>query len=180
MNKPVLLSFVGPSNSGKTTLITRLIPLLKQRGLTVATIKHAGHGFTMDHPGKDTYLHKQAGAAAVMIVSKDRIAMVSDRANGASPEELARTHLAFADLVLVEGFKFSSLPKIWVFGRNVEESRPPEGVKGIVAAVGEGEGRISGLPAFGPEEAERIADFIGETLIHPAQGNGKEAEAPQN
>ncbi|MEW5734806.1 MAG: molybdopterin-guanine dinucleotide biosynthesis protein B [Thermodesulfobacteriota bacterium] len=160
MKTPALVSFVGPSNSGKTTLISRLIPVFKRKGLRVATIKHTGRDFSMDHPGKDTYLHKQAGADAVMIVSADRVALVADRQNGSGPEELARTHMSFADLVLVEGFKSSQLPKVWVYGRNREDSQPPPGMSGLVAVVGKGRGIVPGLPEFDPEEVEELAAFI--------------------
>ncbi len=73
-----ILCFVGRSNSGKTTLIERLIPELVQAGYRVATIKHAGHGFDLDTEGKDSWRHKRAGASAVMVLSKGSLAMFSD------------------------------------------------------------------------------------------------------
>ncbi|MCA9499713.1 MAG: molybdopterin-guanine dinucleotide biosynthesis protein B, partial [Nitrospira sp.] len=80
---PPILGFVGRSNSGKTTLIERLIPELTHAGYRVATIKHAGHGFDLDTEGKDSWRHKRAGASAVIVLSKGSLAMFAD-----VPEEL--------------------------------------------------------------------------------------------
>ena len=77
MKIPVLC-FVGRSNTGKTTLIEKLIPLLKSRGIRVATIKHHNHDFEIDQEGKDTYRHKKAGAHLSMIVSPKKLALVED------------------------------------------------------------------------------------------------------
>ena len=72
---PPILSFVGRSNSGKTTLIERVIPELTRAGYRVATVKHAGHGFELDTEGKDSWRHKQAGANTVIVISKGSLAM---------------------------------------------------------------------------------------------------------
>ena len=84
MSVPIL-SFVGRSNSGKTTLIERVIPELVRAGYKVATVKHAGHGFDLDTEGKDSWRHKQAGASSVVIISTSSLAVfarVSDHRNG--------------------------------------------------------------------------------------------------
>ena len=99
------LGIIGWSGSGKTTLITALVPLLRARGLSVSTIKHAHHGFEIDHPGKDSYRHKQAGAKEVLIYSSKRwVLMHENDGPEPSPAHLLGV-MQSVDLVLVEGFK---------------------------------------------------------------------------
>jgi molybdopterin-guanine dinucleotide biosynthesis protein B len=111
-----IIGLAGWSGSGKTTLVTSVIPVLVRRGLKVATVKHAHHEFDIDQPGKDSWLHRQAGASEVAVVSSRRWAMIHEL--GAEPEPaltdvLAR--LSPTDLVIVEGFKRHSHPKLEVF-----------------------------------------------------------------
>lgn len=110
-----VLGVVGWSGSGKTTLLAALIPLLRARGLTVSTVKHAHHGFDMDRPGKDTYRHREAGAREVVVATAKRWALLHevDGPEPALPELLAR--MAPVDLVLVEGFKTHEFPKLEVY-----------------------------------------------------------------
>ncbi len=109
-----ILGVVGWSGSGKTTLLTALIPLLRARGLTVSTVKHAHHGFDMDRPGKDTYRHREAGAHEVVVATAKRWALLHevDGPEPALPALLAR--MEAVDLVLVEGFKTHEFPKLEV------------------------------------------------------------------
>ena len=109
-----VIGVVGWSGSGKTTLIERILPLLRAAGLTVSTVKHAHHGFDMDRPGKDSYRHRAAGARETLVISGTRWALLHE-ADGPSPllpDLLAR--LEPVDLVLVEGFKTHSFPKLEV------------------------------------------------------------------
>ncbi len=110
-----LLGLTGWSGSGKTVLLTAMIPLLTARGLRVSTVKHAHHGFDLDQPGKDSWRHRQAGATEVLIGSARRWALLHelDGPEPSLPELLAR--LSPVDLVLVEGFKANPHPKIEVF-----------------------------------------------------------------
>jgi molybdopterin-guanine dinucleotide biosynthesis protein B len=111
-----IIGLAGWSGSGKTTLVTTVIPVLVKRGLKVATVKHAHHEFDTDQPGKDSWLHRQAGAREVAIVSSRRWAIVHELAGEAEPsltEILAK--LSPADLVIVEGFKRHTHPKLEVF-----------------------------------------------------------------
>ncbi|MBB2202292.1 molybdopterin-guanine dinucleotide biosynthesis protein B [Gluconacetobacter tumulisoli] len=110
MHRPAIMGITGRSGAGKTTLIVRLLPELRQRGLRVSTIKHAHHGFDIDRPGKDSHRHRQAGAHEVMVATADRWALLHERvdeAEPALPDLIAR--MAPADLILVEGFR-GSLP----------------------------------------------------------------------
>jgi len=92
MSVPIL-SFVGRSNSGKTTLIERVIPELVRAGYKVATVKHAGHGFDLDTEGKDSWRHKQAGASSVVIISKSSLAMFADVSDHMNVEEVREQYL---------------------------------------------------------------------------------------
>lgn len=111
---PPILSFVGHSGCGKTTFIEKLIPLLARHGVKVAVIKHDVHGFEMDKPGKDTWRHKRAGAFATIISNANQIGMVMDVQHDHQPVELAPL-LRHADLIITEGFKRATHPKVEVF-----------------------------------------------------------------
>lgn len=105
----------GWKNSGKTTLMEQLVAEVARRGFTVSTIKHAHHGFDIDHPGKDSYRHRAAGAQEVLVASAKRFALMHE-VKGEAPELadlLAR--LTPVDLVLVEGYKRDRHPKIEVW-----------------------------------------------------------------
>jgi molybdopterin-guanine dinucleotide biosynthesis protein B len=105
----------GYSGSGKTTLLEGLIPLIVKRGLRVSLIKHTHHNFDIDRPGKDSYRHREAGATEVMLVCDQRWAIMRELRGEPEPpfeEQLAR--LSPCDLVLVEGFKYSPIPKLEV------------------------------------------------------------------
>ncbi len=110
-----ILGFAGYSGSGKTTLLEKVIPLLKERGLSVSVIKHAHHNFDIDRPGKDSFRHREAGAQEVLVASGHRWALMHELRDEAEPsmEELS-ARLSPCDLVLVEGYKFSAIPKLEV------------------------------------------------------------------
>ncbi|MFZ2069487.1 MAG: molybdopterin-guanine dinucleotide biosynthesis protein B [Xanthobacteraceae bacterium] len=111
-----IIGLAGWSGSGKTTLVTAVIPVLVRRGLKVATVKHAHHEFDIDQPGKDSWLHRQAGASEVAIVSSRRWAMVHEL--GDEPEPAlgdVLKKLSPVDLVIVEGFKRHAHPKLEVY-----------------------------------------------------------------
>ena len=112
-----VVGFAGYSGSGKTTLVESLIPALKLRGLRVSVVKHAHHKFDIDHPGKDTWRHREAGAFEVVVASRHRLALIREFER---PAELSAHHLIAelyegVDWVLVEGFKDSNVLKIEVW-----------------------------------------------------------------
>lgn len=159
-SSPALVSFAGFSNTGKTTLITSLIPVLKARGLTVCTLKHAGHGFDMDRPGKDTFKHREAGAEGVMVVGPDSLALIRDLSAPPDARELAALYFRGCDVVLVEGFKSQGLPKFEVLGRD-PEARPrfledPE----LIAVVGDQDLGPLPVPRVSPEDSRALADLV--------------------
>jgi molybdopterin-guanine dinucleotide biosynthesis protein B len=115
-----IIGLAGWSGSGKTTLVTSVIPVLVKRGLRVATVKHAHHEFDTDQPGKDSWLHRKAGACEVAIVSSRRWAIVHELGGEPEPplaEVLAK--LSPVDLVIVEGFKRNAHPKLEVYRATV-------------------------------------------------------------
>ncbi|HYZ39227.1 MAG TPA: molybdopterin-guanine dinucleotide biosynthesis protein B [Stellaceae bacterium] len=113
-----IFGLAGWSDSGKTTLMTALIPEFVSRGITVSTIKHAHHSFDIDQPGKDSWRHRQAGAQEVLVASAHRWALMRELRGAAEPslDELLEK-MSPVDLVLVEGFKRHPHPKIEVYRR---------------------------------------------------------------
>ncbi|MBN8534102.1 MAG: molybdopterin-guanine dinucleotide biosynthesis protein B [Rhizobiales bacterium] len=119
-----VIGIAGWSGAGKTTLVSKLIPALMGRGLRVSTIKHAHHGFDVDQPGKDSYTHRMVGASEILVSSANRFALIHELRD--EPEFTLRQLLARlgpCDLVLVEGFKRESHPKIEIF--RAANSREP-------------------------------------------------------
>ena len=115
-----IIGLAGWSGAGKTTLITKVIPVLKGRGLKVATVKHAHHEFDLDRPGKDSWRHREAGAAEVAVVSSRRWALIHELRDEPEPplaEILAK--LSPVDLVIIEGFKRHAHPKLEIYRANV-------------------------------------------------------------
>ena len=159
-----VFGLAGWSGSGKTTLLTKLIPELIARGITVSTIKHAHHEFDIDKPGKDSWLHRQAGATEVMVASSRRFALMHELRDNPEPsldELLAR--MAPVDLLLVEGFKTHAHPKL-------EIHRPSVGKPFLypddphIVAVASDEAITVPLPVLPLADAKGIADLIlGET-----------------
>ncbi len=111
-----IFGFAGWSGSGKTTLIEKLIPRFVGAGLRVSLIKHAHHTFDVDHPGKDSYRHRHAGAAEVLVTSSRRWVLMHElRGAHEPPFEQQIRHLSPCDLLLVEGFKHAPIPKLEVW-----------------------------------------------------------------
>jgi molybdopterin-guanine dinucleotide biosynthesis protein B len=110
-----MIGFAGWSGAGKTTLLAKLIPRLRERGIGVSTVKHAHHEFDVDRPGKDSWVHRQAGAQQVLVASERRWALMTEL--GGAPEPtlgVLLSRLSPVDLVIVEGFKRERHPKIEV------------------------------------------------------------------
>ncbi|MBK5957063.1 molybdopterin-guanine dinucleotide biosynthesis protein B [Rhodoplanes elegans] len=135
-----VIGITGWSGAGKTTLIKRIIPRLIGRGLSVSTVKHAHHGFDVDHPGKDSYAHRVAGATEVLVSSPLRVALMQELRGAPEPELHALlTRLSPVDLVLVEGFKREPHPKLEVHRGVVGKPYLFPGDADIVAIASDGE-----------------------------------------
>ena len=110
-----MLGFAAFSGTGKTTLLTQIIPILKQQGLRIGLIKHSHHNFQIDQPGKDSFRLREAGASPVMLVSTHRRAIITEITPEQEPrldDQLKLFDQSELDLILVEGFKAESFPKI--------------------------------------------------------------------
>jgi molybdopterin-guanine dinucleotide biosynthesis protein B len=117
-----VFGFAGWSGSGKTTLIEKLIPRFAGRGLRVSLIKHAHHTFDVDQPGKDSYRHRHAGAAEVLVTSSRRWVLMHELRGAAEPAfEAQLGKLSPCDLVIVEGFKHAAIPKLEVWRKETGE-----------------------------------------------------------
>jgi molybdopterin-guanine dinucleotide biosynthesis adapter protein len=160
-NPPRLIGLAGWSGSGKTTLMTKLIPVLTGRGLKVSTIKHAHHTFDIDQPGKDSWLHRQAGATEVLVASANRFALIHELRGAPEPglaELVAR--LAPTDIVLVEGFRHGDHPKIEIFRPEVGKAPlHPDDPMIVAVATPEPIGDLP-LPWLPLDDPEKVADFI--------------------
>lgn len=156
-----LFGLAGWSGSGKTTLVARLIPALAARGLRVATVKHAHHAFDIDQPGKDSYVHRMAGAGEVLVASANRWALMHENREGTEPtlaELVAK--LSPVDLILVEGFKRDAHPKLEVH-RPANGKAPlwPDDPR-IVAVASDAALPDCPLPVLDLNDVEAIADLI--------------------
>lgn len=157
MSVPIL-SFVGRSNSGKTTLIERVIPELVRAGYKVATVKHAGHGFDLDTEGKDSWRHKQAGASSVVIISKSSLAMFADVSDHMNVEDVRERYLdASYDLILAEGWRSEGYPKIVVVRDQIGEV--PVSQDGLLAVVSNKPVETS-VPLLDPDDVAGVAALI--------------------
>ncbi len=163
-----IISVVGRSNSGKTTLLEKLIRLLVERGWRVGTIKHHFHGpVEVDIPGKDSWRLRQAGASAVALSSRDTLFVVQDVVGEVPLEVIAHHGLRDLDLILTEGFRSGPMPKI-------EVSRAALGVPllctaadPLVAVVADWNTGAP-VPHFGLEAIPELADFIQRQYLKPA------------
>lgn len=155
-----ILSFVAASsNSGKTTLIEKVVRILKERGLRVAVVKHASKGFSLDHPGKDSWRFREAGADAVMLVGPDELAIMKKTRREPSLDELALT-IPDSDVVIGEGFKTYKGNRIEVFRSGVSGTQPLCLTdRSFVALVSDAPSSIA-ITRFDLNDAAAVADFI--------------------
>lgn len=158
-----MISFVGRSNSGKTTLLESLIPELRGRGLRIATIKHDVHSYETDCPGKDTWKHARAGAEVVVLAAPDRLTSFRTLDREWSLDEIAST-ISGVDLIITEGYKRADKPKIEVW-RGEEEDKPLCGPEDRLIAIASDRPRPGfGAPWFALGEPAALADFIMQEL----------------
>ena len=156
-----VIGLAGWSGAGKTTLVTRLIPELGRRGLTVSTMKHAHHAFDIDRPGKDSYEHRQAGASEVLIASSARWALMHELRSRpeATVEELV-SHMTPVDLLMIEGFKAHKHPKLEVHRPSLGKTLICTDDPDVVAIATDAPVPSVRLPRFDLTDADGIAEFI--------------------
>jgi molybdopterin-guanine dinucleotide biosynthesis adapter protein len=156
-----IIGLAGWSGSGKTTLLARVIPVLKARGISISTVKHAHHGFDIDIPGKDSHTHRQAGASEVFVSSSGRWAHIHELRGEEEPKlREILTRLAPVDLVVVEGYKRHSHPKIEVYRAAVGKPLLHPDDNCIVAVASDAAVPGARVPVLDLADAEKIADVL--------------------
>ncbi|MBD1400128.1 molybdopterin-guanine dinucleotide biosynthesis protein B [Pelovirga terrestris] len=165
---PPIVSIVAKSGTGKTTLLEKLISEMKRRGFRVGAIKHDAHSFSIDHEGKDSWRLTQAGADTMLITSPAKIAMV--RQNGDSEpvlDETVATYCRDVDIVLTEGFKRSSMPKIEVHRRERSATLLCRGERHdpTLFAVASDEPLKLDVPVFDINDAAGLCDLIDKRFL---------------
>ena len=158
-----VVSVVGYSNSGKTTLLVKIIKELKNRGYKVATIKHHHKEVEIDTPGKDTWRHAQAGADTVVLASPSKVAIIEQTPREISLDEISGK-ISGVDIIFTEGFKRENKPKIEVFRSSVHDHliTPAEELLAVASDV-----KFDGVPCFDLNEPGALVDFLVERYITP-------------
>ena len=161
-----IISIIGKSKSGKTTLLEKLIAELKRRGYRVATIKHHAHsGFDIDKPGKDSWRHAQAGSDHVIVAAPDKIASYRLLQREWTLDEVA-TEVQEVDIILTEGYKRAGKPSLEIIrAANSTEVLSAEAQRFAVAADIPMD---LGVPQFGLEDIENIVDLIEQRFLEKA------------
>ncbi|MFA5536194.1 MAG: molybdopterin-guanine dinucleotide biosynthesis protein B [Bacillota bacterium] len=157
-----IVSIVGRSKAGKTTLVVKLIKELKSRGYRVGVIKHDAHGFEIDYPGKDSWLHREAGADIVTISSSSLFALVEKLTAEISLDEII-ARIENVDLILTEGYKSENKPKIEVF-RSPRSEKLYSKKEDLIALATNKPFKI-GVPEFSLEDSSGLADLIEELFL---------------
>lgn len=159
-----VVAIIGPKKSGKTHLLEGLLRVLTERDYRVGVMKNSHHPFSLDSPGTDTWRLKEAGASRVMLTWPKGAAMPHFHTNDQDkPHHIAQLCMNDLDLVLLEGYKHSPLPKIALYaaGNEVEFNR-----RGLIATIGRGSA-TENLPDFDLDDVEGIADFIENRFLRP-------------
>ena len=160
---PPLLGFAAYSGTGKTTLLERLIPLLRAEGLRVGLIKQTHHDFEVDQPGKDSYRLRKAGAAQTLLASRHRWALIGENDEAAEPsldELVQRLDHTGLDLILVEGFKHEPFPKIELHRPELGRAPLHPDDESIIAfACDQAIETTNGIPQLDLNDPEQIAQF---------------------
>lgn len=161
---PAILSIVSKKGCGKTTLIEKLIKEFKARGYKVGTVKHDTHGFDMDHEGKDTWRHKQAGADAVLISSPWKITLIKDVDEELWLQELVDTYYGDMDLVITEGYKQAGKTQVEVFQKAKYDEPMYRGETNVIAILSDTPLDL-GIPCHGLNDYLPVADMVQELLL---------------
>lgn len=161
------VSFVAKSGTGKTTLLEKVIACLKERGYRVGVVKHDAHRFDIDHPGKDSYRLTAAGADTMLISSPEKLAMVKKHSASPSIEVLLATYFTDVDIVLTEGFKKSSMPKIELHRKERSTTLLCRGDEHdpTLVAVASDESLELDVPVLDLNDAVQVADFIEKSFL---------------
>ncbi|NJM29833.1 MAG: molybdopterin-guanine dinucleotide biosynthesis protein B [Rhizobiales bacterium] len=156
-----VIGVAGFKNAGKTTLVEKLVAVLTSRGHRISTVKHAHHSFDIDHEGRDSFRHRQAGASEVAVVSASRWAIIHEARGDAEPsldDVLAK--LGPCDLVIVEGYKRDNHDKIEVRNLTLDHPKLAGDDPTVVAIAANGAVANAPVPVFDRDDVTALADFI--------------------
>lgn len=163
---PPVLGFAANSGTGKTTLLSRLIPILNERGIKVGLVKHSHHNFDIDQPGKDSYRLRKAGASPVVLISSHRRAVITELSSGdpTLAEQLYCFPVGSVDLVIVEGFKHEEFPKIELHRAELNSAflHPDDDT---IIAIASNSDVTAPLLVLDINNPEQIADFISHQFL---------------
>jgi molybdopterin-guanine dinucleotide biosynthesis protein MobB len=160
-----IVSIVGKSNVGKTTLLEKVIRELDSRGYRTAVVKHDAHSFEIDHEGKDSWRHKNAGAVMTVISSKEKVAVVADTNHDHTLDELRERFVRDADIILSEGYKREDHPKIEVFRIAHYPELLCSARDHLVAVAGDTPPGDLPVPVFDLVKVGPLCDFLVENYI---------------
>ena len=166
-----IISIVGKSDSGKTTLIEKLVPELTRRGYRIATVKHDVHGFEVDQEGKDSWRHKQAGAHTVVISSPNKIALIRDVERDLNLDEIREKLIQDVDLILSEGYKKDVQSKIEIFRKEKYKELLSTKEDNLVAIVSNQDFNV-GVPCFHLEDMKGLSNFIEKEFLKSKKEKG--------
>jgi len=159
-----IISIVGKSDSGKTTLLEKLLPELTRRGHRIATVKHDIHGFEVDREGKDSWRHKRAGAHTVVISSPQKAALIRDVEKDLTLEEIREKLIRDVDLILSEGYKKDVQPKIEIFRKEKHKELLCTKEDNLIAIVSDRTFDM-GVPCFDLDDINGLGDFIEKEFL---------------
>ena len=156
-----IIGLSGWSGAGKTTVLSRAIPVLAARGLKVSTVKHAHHGFDVDIPGKDSHTHRLVGASEVFVSSSARWALVHELRGEPEPDldEILK-RLSPVDLVIVEGFKRHKHPKLEIYRASLGKPLLHPDDDWIVAVAADAPVPEARVPVLPLDDIEKIVDVL--------------------
>lgn len=163
-----IVSIVGKSNSGKTTLVEKMIGELVRRGYRVGTIKHNRHGFEIDHEGKDSWRHKQAGACTTVIASPHRVAVVEEVEEDLGIGDLVERYIRNVDIVLSEGFKKNPFPKIEVNRREMHQELLCSQEDNLIAIAAD-HSLDAGVPCMDINDINGLVDMIETRFLNKTE-----------
>ena len=156
-----IFGIAGYKNAGKTTLVVDVVRELTGRGLRVATVKHAHHEFDIDHPGKDSYQHRAAGACEVIVASSMRCAHIVELGDQSEPSlAVLLQQVGDVDLVIIEGFKHDNHPKLEIRRQGSDAPLIAAEHESVRAIVSDGEVPEAPVPVIDRANVSAIADFI--------------------
>jgi molybdopterin-guanine dinucleotide biosynthesis protein B len=159
-----IISIVGKSKSGKTTLIEKLVPELKSRGYKIATVKHTTHFSAIDTPGKDSWRHIKAGSGATAISSSQGIVLFKPTKQEAPLEQVIQLLAKEHDIIIAEGFKEENTPKIQVHRKKV--GTPLSGLENVIAIASDATLRTN-IRQFQLDDIVKLSDIIEKEIIKP-------------